>query len=184
VTGEGFDPTGTPEPTPTPTATPTPDPGTPVSSPTPDGTAEEPIVVTNATLAESEAAPGEIVLVNATIENRGTGNTIYTAGLSVDGTVVATEPVTLPAGAQGSVSFRYEVNASGTVPVAVNGTRAGTLTIGGGGLVASIVGLFDPVVGLLGALPLGLVRPLVVFLLVPAIVIYAILKGLAIYLGY
>ncbi|MEF8783745.1 MAG: PKD domain-containing protein [Haloarculaceae archaeon] len=137
--------------------------------------------VRNATLAETTVSPGAVVLVNATIENRGDGNTHYTAGLSVNDTVVVTEPVTLPAGEERTVSFEYRANETGTVPVAVNGTSAGTLTVSGGGVLSSV---FGPVIGLFGFLPLGLLRPIVLFVVAPVLVVFLILKGLALYLGY
>jgi hypothetical protein len=139
------------------------------------------IHVRNATLAETTVSPGAVVLVNATIENRGDGNTHYTAGLSVNDTVVVTEPVTLPAGEERTVSFEYRANETGTVPVAVNGTSAGTLTVSGGGVLSSV---FGPVIGLFGFLPLGLLRPIVLFVVAPVLVVFLILKGLALYLGY
>lgn len=164
-----------------PTATPVSPTQTPVSSPTSSSTPADQIVVRNATLSDSEVSPGEVVFVNATIENRGDGNILYTAGLSVGGAVVATEPVTLPAGEERPVSFRYEATETGTVPVAINGTSAGALTVGGGGIVGTVLGFLDPV---LGILPLGLLRTLAVFVLVPALVVFLMLKGVAAYLGY
>ncbi len=181
--------------TPTPTPTPTPegdsaDGATPTPTPTPQE--ETGVVVTNATLSETAVEPGTTVFVNATVENRAEGNTVYDAGLSVNGTVVATESVTLPAGEQRAVSFRYVANETGTHPVAVNGTAAGELTVGGGGLLGSLFGpvlsVLGPVGGALGSvlgfLPLGLVRPLLMFVGLPVLVIFLALKGLAMYLGY
>lgn len=168
------------------TPTPTSDAGaTPTPTPTPeDGS----VVVSNATLNASAVEPGDVVLVNATVENRADGNTVYVAGLSVNGSVVATESVTLPAGEQRSVAFRYVPDETGTYPVAVNGTTARELTVGGGGLLASVLGVFDPIVGLLGSvlgfLPTGLLRPLVTFVFAPLLVGLLLLKGVALYLGY
>jgi hypothetical protein len=148
------------------------------------GPADGGVQVRNATLNRTSVAPGGVVLVNATLENPAGSNTIYTAGLSVNGTTVATEQVTLPAGERRTVALRAAVDATGTVPVAVNGTSAGELTVGGGGLLGSVLGVFGPLAGLVGVLPLGLVRSLLMFVGIPALVVYLILKGLAIYLGY
>lgn len=178
----------------TPTPTPTPADDSEETPPTPTEE-DDGVVVTNATLSESSVDPGETVIVNATIENRDEGNTVYIAGLSVNGTTVATESVTLPAGTTESVSFEYVPESAGVQPVAVNGTAAGELTVGGGGLFASVLGVFSPILGLLspvgglfgtvaGFVPLGLVRPVVIFVGLPLCVLYLILKGLAIYLGY
>lgn len=186
ISGEGFEPAGETSTTPTPTRTPSSASGTGTAdpAPTPATPAGDPIVIRNASLSDREVSPGETVRVNATIANRGDGNTVYTAGLLVNDAVVATEPVTLPSGEERRVSFEYEVNETGTAPVAVNGTSAGTLTVGSGGILASVLGVFDPVVGLLGGLPLGVLRPVVLFALVPGLVVFLLLKGLATYLGY
>lgn len=147
---------------------------TPTPTPSP-GTAG--VVVTNATLSRESVDTGTTVLVNATVRNRADGNAIYVAGLSVNGTVAATESVTLPAGESRSISFEYAPERPGTYPVAVNGTEAGELTVASPGLFASVLGVF-------GFLPLGLLGPVAVFVGLPVLVIYLVLKALAIYLGY
>ena len=86
------------------TPTPTPSPG------------EDGVVVTNATLSAGSVDPGTAVLVNATIENPTDEDTDYVAGLSVNGTVVATESIRLPAGERQSVSFEYAPEEPGTYP--------------------------------------------------------------------
>jgi len=162
-------PAATPEP---PTPTPTPESGGS------DGGPESQVVVRNVTLSAATVEEGASVRVNATVHNRGEGNALYTAGLTVGGNVTATESVAVPTGENRTVSLEYVPNETGTYPVAVNGSDAGELTVGsGGGLVASVLGVF-------GFLPLGLLKPLVFFVGVPALVVYLALKGLAVYLGY
>jgi hypothetical protein len=139
-------------------------------------------VVTNASLGASQVAVDEPFAVNATIENRGEERGNYTAGLIVDGTVAVTQTRPIPPGESLTVQFDYLMNRSGEFPVSVNGTSAGTLAVsgtdgnndGGDGLFASV----------LGVLPIGLLRPLLLFVVAPVVVIWGILKALAIYLGY
>ena len=139
-------------------------------------------VVTNVTLNRTSIAPGETLVVNATVRNRGPNPGFYTAGLAVNGGVVVTEESPpMPANASRTFAIRYAFNNSGEFSVSVNGTTGGTVTVAAGG-----GGLFAPVTGLLSALPIpmGLLRPLVTFVLAPLFVIWAILKLLALYLGY
>lgn len=158
--------TATPARTPTPTATPAPGGGDVGGSG---------FAVRSVSLNASTVRVGQVVGVNATVENRGEEFGVYVAGLAVNGTVVETMTVPLQAGASRGVQFTYAPAQAGTLAVAVNGTAGGTLTVeGGGGLLGSIFGF----------LPLGLLQPVIVFLVVPALVVYLALKGLAIYLGY
>jgi hypothetical protein len=167
---------------PAPTATPTPDstPAPPTATPTPrDATdSSDQFAVLNASLNASSVPQNGTVLVNAFVENRGAEFGTYVAGLSVNGTVVATRAVPIRGNQTGAIQFSYAANATGTFPVAVNGTSAGTLTVGGGG------GILGSIAGIFGFLPLGLLQPVIVFLGIPLVVIYLILKALAIYLGY
>jgi len=152
----------------TPTATP---------APTPSGTA---VGIRTVTLASPTVEPGETALVNVTVENSGDSLGQFVAGLSVNGTVVATETIPVPGNSNRTVSLEYATDEPGTYPVSVNGTTAGELTVGsggGGGLIGSVLGIF-------GFLPLGLLEPLVVFVGLPVLVAFLVLKGLAIYLGY
>jgi hypothetical protein len=144
-------------------------------------------VVTNASLGANSVDVDEPFAVNATIENRGDERGAYTAALEINGSVVTTKTRPIPAGDSLTIQLNYLINRSGEFPVSVNGTSAGTLTVGavgddsssdgGGGLLSSLFGI-------LAILPLGLLRPIVLFVVAPLVVIYGILKGLAIYLGY
>lgn len=144
------------------------------------------VVVTNATLGSEQVRVGEPFTVNATVENHGEQGVPFTAAVDVDGSVVTTKRSLIPGGESRTIQLRGSVNESGEYTVAVNGTEAGTLTVGdpggdsgdgGGGLLASVFGL-------VGLLPMGLLKPLFTFVVLPIAVIYGILKALAIYLGY
>jgi hypothetical protein len=132
-------------------------------------------------LDPATATQGETVLVIANISNSGDQPGDFETTLEVDGEVVDSEvvPQILPNTEIGArQTFEYVPNATGTYNVSVSGTEAGTELVveesGGGG------GLF----GFLGFLPLGLLRPVGLFVVLPLLVIYLALKALAIYLGY
>jgi len=137
--------------------------------------------VRNVTLSETSVDPGDVVEVQAEIQNRGDEPGDYLAALEVNGTVVQTQEVLRipPAGESIPVTFAQQVNETGTVELSVNGTAAPALTVGdsGGG------GLFG-FLGFLGFLPFGLLRPLLLFVVAPVAVILLVLKGIATYLGY
>jgi hypothetical protein len=142
-------------------------------------------VVTNASLESTQVDVDEPFSVTATVENRGDEAGTYTAGLVVDGRVVVTETAAIPAGESRPIELQYLVNRSGEFPISVNGTSAGTLTVGDPtGDDSGDDGPLGQLAGLLGVLPLGLLRPVFLFVVLPAAVIYGLLKGLAIYLGY
>lgn len=134
-------------------------------------------VVTSASLASSSVDKGEALTVNATVENRGNSPGFPTVGLALNGSVVATESLSaLPANESRTVKIQYTTNKTGTYAVSVNNTTAGTVTVtsgGGGGLL-----------GFLSILPVGIIQPVAMFVLLPVVVIYGVLKGLALYLGY
>lgn len=151
--------------------------------------------VTNVTIGSSQIQPGDTLTVNVTVENNGSSNGFYTAGLALNGGVVATDTSPpIPVNDSRTFSVTHSVNETGEFSVSINGTTAGTVTVGstdsgGGGLLGSVLGflpldILDPVFGLFGFLPLALLRPLFLFVVLPVAVIYGILKALAIYLGY
>lgn len=151
-----------------------------------DGTEDTQFVVTNASLGNSRVDVDEPFAVNATIENRGEQRGVYTAALAVNGSVVTTKARPIPPGESLTIQLNYLINRSGEFPVSVNGTSAGTLTVGdvGNSSESGDGGLLASLSGILGALPLGLLRSLLLFVVAPLVVIFGILKGLALYLGY
>ncbi len=143
-------------------------------------------VVTNASLSVEQVDPGTPFLINATVENTGTESAGFTAGIEANGSVVYTKPPSeqIPPGETRQIQVQFFFEDAGEYHIAINGTDAGTLRVGdvgngseesdGGGLLASVLGL----------VPMGIVQPLVLFVLLPLAVIFGILKGLAYYLGY
>jgi hypothetical protein len=140
--------------------------------------------VVNVSLDQAEIGPGEATTVFADIRNDGDEAGDYEVTLEVDGEGVQTETVPaiqplIEVGAQ----QRFEVapNETGTYTISVNGVEADRQLVvkesGGGG------GLFG-FLGFLGFLPLGLLRTVLLFVGLPVLLIYLVLKGAAIYLGY
>lgn len=79
-------------------------------------------------------------------------------------------------------TFEYALEQSGTYTVSVNGTEAGSeLSVSGGG-GGGLFGFLDVLP--LGILPLGILRLIGLFVPLPLAVVYLVLKGAAIYLGY
>jgi hypothetical protein len=158
-------------------------------SDTDDPSGDGQFVVRNASVAVDQVNTSQIFNVSATVENTGSGSTGFTAGLEANGSVVFTTATDrpIPPGESRQIQVRYLFQDPGVYNLSVNGTGAGTLQVGdvgnasnaegsggGGGIVGTILGL----------VPMGIVQPLVLFVLTPLAVIFAILKGLAIYLGY
>lgn len=140
--------------------------------------------VVNVSLDEPEIEPGEATTVVADIRNDGDEAGDYEVSLEIDGEAVQTKTVPeiqplIEVGAQG----RFDVgpNETGTYTISVNGVEADRQLVveesGGGG------GLFS-FLGFLGFLPLGLLRTVLLFVGLPILLIYLVLKGAAIYLGY
>jgi len=86
--------------------------------------------VTNATLGATEADVGEPVPVTATVANDGEADGTFTAELVVDGTVVDTQRVTVPAGETRTVTFERSFRVERDAGIGVSGSPAGTVTVG------------------------------------------------------
>jgi hypothetical protein len=127
---------------------------------------------------------GEPVVVRATIANDGNASGTYVAGLRVNGTVVRTRSVTIPAGEIREVTIA-ETAASGGA-VTVNGTRLGSVTIGGeaAGTGGGGGGGGIPIPNPLSLWPGGLVGQVLGGIIGLVVVVFGALKGLALYLGY
>jgi hypothetical protein len=134
--------------------------------------------VQNVTVDPATAGVGETVTIGFEVNNQGEERADFEVQLEIDGEVVDTKTVEA-VGPRIPVpkSFEHSFNETGTYTVSVSGVEAGqqvTVEDGGGG------GLF----GFLGFLPLGLLRPLILFVGLPLLVVYLALKALALYLGY
>lgn len=156
--------------------TPTSTPATQTPTETATATPAADAGVTDATLNRTAVPVGGAVAVNATVRNAGDARTTYTAGLTAHGTIVTTRSVAVPAGASRNVSFVYRPAENGTRSLVVNGTAAGSLTVGGGG--------GGSLLGFLGFLPVGLFLDLVIYLGGLVAAVFLLLKALALYLGY
>ncbi|WP_135822765.1 CARDB domain-containing protein [Halostella litorea] len=86
--------------------------------------------VSNASVGSDAAAVGESVTVTATVANDGAADGTFTAELVVDGVVVDSQRVTVPAGERRSVTFERAFRSEGRVDVDVSGTDAGTVAVG------------------------------------------------------
>ena len=104
IHASGTDEDSTPTPTPTATPDPTPSPG------------EAQFEVVEVTTAE-EVTAGVPTTINVTVENVGDVDGEYTAEFVVDGVVVDTRTVWIPAGEQRTVSFERTFEESGTFDV-------------------------------------------------------------------
>lgn len=134
--------------------------------------------LSNITVDPTEVASNETVTVTATAENTGEELDGTTLELRANGTVVESSFVgPINPGQNRSVQFTHRVEETGNVTLAINDTEAGVVTVRDGG------GLFS-FLGFLGFLPIGLLRTVFLFVVVPVLFIYLGLKGVAYYLGY
>lgn len=139
-------------------------------------TALPPLAVVDASLNATAVEENATVGVSATVRNRKNETANFTVGLTVDGTVVETRQLTIPAGETRDASFAYEPREPGSYPIAVNGTGAGTLQVGGGSGGGPLA--------VLGFLPLGLLQLLVTYVGGLLVAVFLLLKATALYLGY
>jgi PGF-pre-PGF domain-containing protein len=85
--------------------------------------------VTDATLDATTITAGESVAVTATVENTGTREGEFTANLTVDGSVVASESVSLDVGESTTVTLDATLDETGSHAVAVSGVQAGSVQV-------------------------------------------------------
>ena len=133
-----------------------------------DGGQDAAFVVTNASLNRTQVPVDGAVAVNATVRNEGNATATRPVRLTVAGDPAASRNVTLRAGESRTVRFRYRATETGEHPVAVGFASAGTLTVGESG----------------GLVPWGLLKTVGMYVGGVLVAVYAVLKALAIYLGY
>ncbi len=104
-------------------------PGLPPPPPDDGDTGEPDVTVTNATLSETEIAPGDSVSIVVTLQNDADDRAFATLPITVDGTEVATETVTVEGGAETEVTFTRSFDEPGEYAIAVDGVDAGTVTV-------------------------------------------------------
>lgn len=148
-------------------------------------TGDPDIVVTNVTVNESSPSVGQNVSINVTARNRGTAPGNYSVAVVLNNTTLATHQMAVRPGATTTREFVHQMPEAGTL--AVDGQRVGNVS-SGGGLLSVLPG---PVSGILSALPNplalwpdGIVGTILGGLIGLIVVVYAVLKALAIYLGY
>ena len=133
-----------------------------------DGGQHAAFVVTNATLNRTQVPVDGFVAVNATVRNEGNATATRPVRLTVAGDPAASRNVTIQAGESRPVRFRYRAIETGEHPIAVGFASAGTLTVGESG----------------GLGPWGLLKTVGMYVGGALVAVYAVLKALAIYLGY
>jgi hypothetical protein len=172
----------TPEATPTPTPTPAPS-STP--TPTPEPTPEPDIRVTNVSINETTPAVNDTVMLNVTAENGGSSDGTLSVTVVLNGSTLSTTQMSVAAG-----STRTE-NITQTLPEAgellVNNQRVTTVGDENSGLFSFLPDFLPDLGGLpnpLALWPSGLPGTVLGGLLGLITFVYAVLKALAIYLGY
>ncbi|QPV63904.1 hypothetical protein I7X12_04540 [Halosimplex litoreum] len=136
---------------------------------------EPDVVVTNLTVNRTAVAVNESVLVNVSLENRGDAAATYTADLRAihegNTSQVANRTAVLPPGENRSLELTAAFAESGNHTLAVDGTEAGPVVVGGGGGLFSFLSVlsFLPLrligMALGGLIGLGLVVVLLRFVL-------------------
>ncbi|WP_226039566.1 CARDB domain-containing protein [Natrinema sp. DC36] len=87
------------------------------------------VEVSSATVDDATITAGETATVRATVRNPSDRSLERTLELSVDGIVVDTRTVSIPANGERTVTFQWRFAAAGTYEVAVSGVSAGTVTV-------------------------------------------------------
>ncbi|WP_435552325.1 CARDB domain-containing protein [Natrinema sp. CGMCC1.2065] len=87
------------------------------------------VEVSSATIDDATITAGETADVRVTVRNPSDRRIERTLELSVDGIVVDTRTVSIPANGERTVSFRRSFDEPGTYAIAVSGVDAGTVTV-------------------------------------------------------
>jgi hypothetical protein len=152
-------------------------------APTPTGAAD--IVVSNVTVNESSPAPGDTVSINVTARNRGTAVGAKNVTVALNNTTLSTHRMSVRPGATRTQQFVHELPEEGALTV--DSRRVANVTSGGGllsMLPGSVAGALSGLPNPLALWPGGIVGTVLGALVGLVVVTYAILKALAIYLGY
>ncbi|WP_222916533.1 hypothetical protein [Natrinema sp. SYSU A 869] len=96
------------------------------SSVTVEGT---PVEIVDATVVDPDITVGESTTIQATIRNPTDERVSRTLELPVDGIVVDSRAVSIPANSERTVSFERRFDEPGTYETAVSGVTAGTVTV-------------------------------------------------------
>ncbi|MFC6755653.1 hypothetical protein ACFQER_01720 [Halomicroarcula sp. GCM10025894] len=136
------------------------------------------------TVNETSPSVGETVVINVTATNRGEAGGTYPFSVRLNGTSVATHELSVPAG--DTVTRSYEQNLTAEGELSVAGTPVANVSAESGGslLPASVAGLLSGLPNPLALWPGGIVGTVLGALVGLVVVVYSVLKALAIYLGY
>jgi len=142
------------------------------------------ITVTNVTVTETAPSVGETVRINVTATNRGDADGTYPFSVRLNGSSVATHEISVPAGGTRTESYEQNLTTEGELSVA--GTPVANVSAKSGGslLPASVAGLLSGLPNPLALWPGGIVGTILGGVVGVVVVVYSVLKALAIYLGY
>jgi len=142
------------------------------------------IAVTNVTVDATAPSVGETVVLNVTATNRGNADGSYPFSVRLNDSSVATREISVPAGATRTRSYEQNLSAAGELSVA--GTPVANVSASSGGslLPASVGGLLSGLPNPLALWPGGIVGTILGAVVGLVVLVYGVLKGLAIYLGY
>jgi hypothetical protein len=155
------------------------------TEPAPAPTGSPDIVVTNVTVNESSPNVGENVSINVTASNRGTAAGNYSVAVVLNNSTLATHEMAVRPGATTTQEFVHQMPEAGAL--AVDGQQVANVSSGGGLLSilpGPVSGIFSALPNPLALWPDGIVGTILGGLIGLIVVTYAILKALAIYLGY
>lgn len=158
---------------------------TEAETPAPTASSGQPdVVLTNATADPESLAPGDQIVVTAELQNRGTATGDHRVVVAVDGAMVTSRTVTVPAGETRTTEFVRSVPANSTGTLTVDGQRVANVTAAsdGGSLLPSLPSLGVP--NPLSLWPDGIVGTILSAVIGLIVGLYSVLKGLAIHLGY
>ncbi|ELY83568.1 CARDB domain-containing protein [Natrinema altunense] len=96
------------------------------ASVTVDGPAAD---IVNATVVDPDITAGESTTIEATVENPTDERATRTLEMAVDGIVVDSRAVSIPANGERTVTFERRFDESGTYEIAVNAVSAGTVSV-------------------------------------------------------
>jgi len=149
------------------------------------GTAD--IAVSNVTVEPDSLSAGDQAVLTVTLDNAGTATGDYLVTVFLNDSELATREVTVPAGQTRTTEFARELPEGG--PLEVGSQRVANVSRAGGGSGGMLSGL--PSLPALPSLPNplalwpgGIVGTVLGAVIGGVVVIYGVLKGLAIYLGY
>ncbi|WP_276276914.1 PKD domain-containing protein [Haloarcula regularis] len=151
------------------------------STPAPTERGEPNVVVANVTVTPEAPSAGDQAVVSVDLANRGTATGDRRVVVALNGSVLTSRTVTVPAGETRTTEFARTVPEGGTLTVA--NRRVANVSAGG----PSLPSLSLPDLGVpnpLSLWPSGIVGTILSAAVGLVVVVYGVLKALAIYLGY